>query len=162
MLLDLVTVVVLLLCLSRSTPTTSACNVDPPNQCPWYNPALPDTQRIAALVQQLTTPEKIQLMGSMSPAVPRLHVPAYAWWSEAAHGIAWAGIATVFPCSMALGATFDPKNVEAAGKAMSEQDVVKFGSLEASTASRMDLLRLQSSQRVASLAQGSVGFGHKT
>ena len=121
MLLDLVTVVVLLLCLSRSTPTTSACNVDPPNQCPWYNPALPDTQRIAALVQQLTTPEKIQLMGSMSPAVPRLHVPAYAWWSEAAHGIAWAGIATVFPCSMALGATFDPKNVEAAGKAMSDE-----------------------------------------
>jgi beta-glucosidase len=121
--LQVVTVVVLLLCLTTSTPTTSAsaCNVDPPNQCPWYNPALPDTQRISALVQHLTTPEKIQLMGSMSPAVPRLHVPAYAWWSEAAHGIAWAGIATVFPCSMALGATFDPKNVEAAGKAMSDE-----------------------------------------
>jgi beta-glucosidase-like glycosyl hydrolase len=116
--LQVVTVVVLLLCLTTSTPTTSAsaCNVDPPNQCPWYNPALPDTQRISALVQHLTTPEKIQLMGSMSPAVPRLHVPAYAWWSEAAHGIAWAGIATVFPCSMALGATFDPKMLKRLAK----------------------------------------------
>ena len=69
----------------------------------------------------MTTIEKINLLNSKSPAIPRLHIPYYAWWSEAAHGVAWAGTATVFPCSMALGATFDPLLVEAAGLAISNE-----------------------------------------
>jgi beta-glucosidase len=40
-------------------------------------------------------------------AIPRLQVPAYDWWSEALHGVANAGIATVFPEPIGLGATFD-------------------------------------------------------
>jgi beta-glucosidase len=40
-------------------------------------------------------------------AIPRLHVPAYDWWSEALHGVANAGTATVFPEPIGLAATFD-------------------------------------------------------
>jgi beta-glucosidase len=100
---------------------TTICNVDPPNQCSWYNPHLSHDVRASSLLKELSVTEKINLLGSDSKKVVRLHVPAYAWWSEAAHGIAWAGIATVFPCSMGLAATFDPMNVETAGKAMSDE-----------------------------------------
>jgi len=31
----------------------------------------------------------------------------YNWWSEGLHGIARAGIATVFPQAIGLGATWD-------------------------------------------------------
>jgi beta-glucosidase len=36
-----------------------------------------------------------------------LQVPAYDWWSEALHGVARAGTATVFPEPIGLAATFD-------------------------------------------------------
>ena len=35
-------------------------------------------------------------MGTDAPAIPRLGVPAYYWWSECLHGDA-VGPATVFP-----------------------------------------------------------------
>ena len=108
--------------LSFATATTATlCNIDPPQQCSWYNSNNTDEQRITLLINNLTTIEKINLLNSKSPAIPRLHIPYYAWWSEAAHGVAWAGTATVFPCSMALGATFDPLLVEAAGLAISNE-----------------------------------------
>jgi beta-glucosidase len=34
-------------------------------------------------------------------------VPAYGWWNESLHGVARAGIATVFPQAIGLAATFD-------------------------------------------------------
>ena len=42
-----------------------------------------------------------------APAIPRLGVPAYNWWNEALHGVARAGMATVFPQAIGLAATFD-------------------------------------------------------
>jgi len=40
-------------------------------------------------------------------AIPHLGVPDYEWWSEALHGVARNGIATNFPQSIGLAATFD-------------------------------------------------------
>ena len=46
-------------------------------------------------------------MVNQARAIPDLHVPAYDWWSEALHGVANAGTATVFPEPIGLAATFD-------------------------------------------------------
>ncbi|MBV8632336.1 MAG: glycoside hydrolase family 3 protein, partial [Silvibacterium sp.] len=46
-------------------------------------------------------------MQDNAPAIPRLGVPAYNWWNEALHGVARAGLATVFPQAIGLAATWD-------------------------------------------------------
>jgi beta-glucosidase len=46
-------------------------------------------------------------MQNTAPAIPRLGVPAYDWWNEALHGVARAGLATVFPQAIGLAATWD-------------------------------------------------------
>ena len=58
-------------------------------------------------VALLTGEERVGQLMMDSPAVPRLGIPAYHWWNEALHGVARAGLATVFPQSMAMAATFD-------------------------------------------------------
>ena len=49
------------------------------------------------LVSQMTLEEKMSQMVYQSPAIERLGIPAYNWWNEALHGVARAGVATVFP-----------------------------------------------------------------
>ena len=48
------------------------------------------------LVSQMTLEEKMSQMVYQSPAIERLGIPAYNWWNEALHGVARAGVATVF------------------------------------------------------------------
>jgi beta-glucosidase len=64
-------------------------------------------RRAADLVSRMTLEEKTGQMQNAAPAIPRLGIPAYDWWNEALHGVARAGIATVFPQAIALGATWD-------------------------------------------------------
>lgn len=49
------------------------------------------------LVAQMTLDEKISQLWHTAPAIERLGVPAYNWWSEAPHGSARCSCATVFP-----------------------------------------------------------------
>ena len=55
----------------------------------------------------MTLEEKASQLVNQARAIPRLQVPAYDWWSEALHGVANAGAATVFPEPIGLAATFD-------------------------------------------------------
>ena len=64
----------------------------------------------------MTLSEKIAQTMTAAPAIPRLGVPAYEWWSEALHGVARAGRATVFPQAIALAATFDETLVKRVGE----------------------------------------------
>ena len=59
------------------------------------------------LVGRMTLEEKISQMINQAPAIERLGVPEYNWWSEGLHGVARAGLATVFPQAIGLGATWD-------------------------------------------------------
>ena len=59
------------------------------------------------LVSRMTLEEKASQLVNQARAIPRLQVPAYDWWSEALHGVANAGTATVFPEPIGLAATFD-------------------------------------------------------
>jgi hypothetical protein len=79
-----------------------------------------------ALVDQMTLAEKIAQLQSGAPAIPRLHIPAYDWWSEGLHGLARNGYATVFPQAIGLGATFDPDLMRQVGDVVSTEARAKF------------------------------------
>jgi beta-glucosidase len=74
---------------------------------PYLNPDLTAEQRAADLVSRMTLDEKALQMQNSAPALPRLNIPAYDWWNEALHGVARAGLATVFPQAIGLAATWD-------------------------------------------------------
>ena len=78
------------------------------------------------LVGQMTIEEKMSQMLYESPAIERLHIPAYNWWNEALHGVARAGVATVFPQSIGLAATFDRELIGKIGDVVSTEGRAKF------------------------------------
>ncbi len=78
-----------------------------PAALPFRNRDLPLDARVADLVGRLTLEEKVGQLMNTAPAIPRLGVPAYDWWSEGLHGVARAGVATVFPQAIGLAATWD-------------------------------------------------------
>ena len=55
----------------------------------------------------MTLEERVFQMQNSAPAIPRLGIPAYDWWNEALHGVARAGLATVFPQAIGLAASWD-------------------------------------------------------
>ena len=73
----------------------------------YFNTALTPEERAADLVSRMTLEEKIAQMQNAAPAIPRLGMPAFDWWSEGLHGVARAGTATVFPQAISLAAAFD-------------------------------------------------------
>ena len=73
----------------------------------YLDPAQPIEARVDDLVGRMTLEEKASQLVNQARAIPRLQVPAYNWWSEALHGVANAGTATVFPEPIGLAATFD-------------------------------------------------------
>ncbi|XP_065880685.1 probable beta-D-xylosidase 7 [Euphorbia lathyris] len=99
----------------------------PPYSCDSSNPStssylfckttLPITHRVRDLVSRLTLDEKISQLVNTAPAIPRLGIPAYEWWSEALHGVANVGPgihfegnikgATSFPQIILTAASFD-------------------------------------------------------
>jgi len=74
---------------------------------PYLDPNLPVNIRVDDLVSRMTLEEKASQLVNQSRAIPRLNIPEYDWWSEALHGVARAGVATVFPEPIGLAATFD-------------------------------------------------------
>ncbi|MGN0351878.1 MAG: glycoside hydrolase family 3 C-terminal domain-containing protein [Roseburia sp.] len=78
------------------------------------------------LTEQMTLEEKMSQMLYESPAIERLGIPAYNWWNEALHGVARAGVATVFPQAIGLAATFDKNLIEKIGDVVSTEGRAKF------------------------------------
>jgi len=83
-------------------------------------------ERAAALVAQMTLEEKVHQMLHAAPAIERLGVKAYNWWNEALHGVARAGVATVFPQAIGLAATFDEELLEEVADAIATEARAKF------------------------------------
>ena len=73
----------------------------------YLDPSQPQAARIHDLISRMTLEEKASLMSNSTPGIPRLGIPKYDWWSEALHGVANAGHATVFPQAIALAAMWD-------------------------------------------------------
>jgi len=90
-----------------------------------------DHARAAALVAKMTLPEKVAQLQSAAPAIPRLNVPAYEWWSEGLHGIARNGYATVFPQAIGLAASWNPDLLQQVGRTVSTEARAKFNAVGA-------------------------------
>ncbi|TCL60857.1 beta-glucosidase [Hydrogenispora ethanolica] len=73
----------------------------------YQNEGLSFEERARDLVSRMSLEEKVSQMVFTAPAIPRLGVPSYNWWSEGLHGVARAGTATVFPQAIGMAATFD-------------------------------------------------------
>ena len=64
-------------------------------------------KRATELVEKMTVEEIASQLRFDAPAIDRLGIPEYNWWNEGLHGVARAGVATMFPQAIGLGATFD-------------------------------------------------------
>ncbi|HUY00758.1 MAG TPA: glycoside hydrolase family 3 N-terminal domain-containing protein, partial [Candidatus Deferrimicrobium sp.] len=83
-------------------------------------------ERARDLVSQMTLKEKISQMVDKAKAIPRLDVPAYNWWNECLHGVANAGIATVFPQAIGLAATFNKDLIYKVATIISDEARAKY------------------------------------
>ena len=83
-------------------------------------------ERAKELVGKMTLQEKCSQMLHKAPAIKRLNVNSYNWWNEALHGVARAGVATIFPQAIGLAATFDEELIESIGDAVSTEGRAKF------------------------------------
>ncbi|MEJ2217108.1 MAG: glycoside hydrolase family 3 C-terminal domain-containing protein [Gemmatimonadota bacterium] len=87
----------------------------------YEDPSLPIDVRAHDLLTRMTLEEKVSQTRYDAPAIPRLGIPAYNWWSEALHGVARAGKATVFPQAIGLAATFDDSLMHSVATAISDE-----------------------------------------
>lgn len=83
-------------------------------------------KRAKELVSKMTTEEKAEQLKYAASAVERLGIPAYNWWNEALHGVARAGVATVFPQAIGLAATFDKALMEKIGDCIAIEGRAKY------------------------------------
>jgi beta-glucosidase len=92
----------------------------------YLDPGLPAAVRAHDLVSRMTLEEKASQLEDWAVAIPRLGVPSYQTWSEALHGVARAGYATVFPQAIGMAATWDPHVVHEMGDIISTEGRAKF------------------------------------
>jgi beta-glucosidase len=93
-------------------------------------PIYPDVSRSIAervddLVGRMTLKEKISQMQNESAAIEHLGIPNYDWWSEAGHGVARAGIATVFPQTIGMAASWNADLIRQAATIISDEGRAK-------------------------------------
>jgi beta-glucosidase len=108
---------------AESNPTQDASQGAAPA---YRNPALPMEQRVNDLVSRMTLEEKVLQMQHTAPAIPRLGVPSYDWWSEALHGVARSGYATVFPQAIGVAATWDTRLIHREGETIATEARAKY------------------------------------
>lgn len=84
------------------------------------------SERAASLVSEMTLEEKVFQTLFNAPAIERLGVKAYNYWNEALHGVARAGVATVFPQAIGLAAAFDEDMMQEIGDTISTEARAKY------------------------------------
>jgi beta-glucosidase len=92
----------------------------------YQNPNLSAEQRAKDLISRLTLQEKALLMQDQSPAIPRLGIKKFNWWSEALHGLANNDSVTVFPEPVGMAASFDDALVYKIFNAVSDETRAKY------------------------------------
>ena len=93
---------------------------------PYQNPALTVEERVKDLMSRLTLEEKASLMFDQSPAIPRLGINKFNWWSEALHGLANNDSVTVFPEPIGMAASFNEELVYRVFNATSDEVRAKY------------------------------------
>ena len=93
---------------------------------PYQNPNLSAEVRARDLLSRLTLEQKVSLMMNDSRAIPELGIQEYNWWSEALHGAARSGMATVFPQAIGMAASFDPDLLQQVMDIASTEQRIKY------------------------------------
>jgi beta-glucosidase len=68
-------------------------------------------ERVRDLISRMTLEEKTSQLVSVAPAIPRLQIPVYNYWTEGLHGIGMDGVATVYPQAIGYAASWNPELV---------------------------------------------------
>ena len=92
----------------------------------YLDTSLPAATRAHDLVGRMTLDEKASQLEDWAVAIPRLGVPSYQTWSEALHGVARAGYATVFPQAIGMAATWDAAVVQQMGNVIGNEGRAKY------------------------------------
>jgi beta-glucosidase len=87
----------------------------------YLDPTQPLDARVENLLSQLTIQEKVSLMATTAPAIPRLKVPVMNGWNQSLHGVVWTEPTTMFPVNIAMGATWDPELIRRASGAIHDE-----------------------------------------
>ncbi len=99
---------------------------DPHDTQPIYrNLTSPPAARAKDLIARMTLAEKVSQMMDQAPAIERLGIPAYPWWNEALHGVAFAGTATIFPQAIGVAATWNEGLIYRMADAISDEGRAK-------------------------------------
>ena len=111
-----------------ANPLSAADNQPPVVNTPeiWKDPTQPQDARIKDLISRMSLAEKVQEIGNSTRPIPRLGIPGYDVWSEALHGVARDGIATVFPQAIGMAATWDVPLIHSEGDVISTEARAKF------------------------------------
>ncbi len=91
----------------------------------YKDPTQPIEARVDDLVGRMTLEEKISQMLHNAPAIERLGVPAYNWWNECLHGVARAGVATVFPQAIGMAATWNVDLIHTVAEVIADEGRAK-------------------------------------
>ena len=92
----------------------------------YQNEQLSFEERARDLVSRMTLEEKISQMQYEAPEIKRLGVASYNWWCEALHGVARAGVSTMFPQAIGMAASFDAELIEKVADIISTEGRAKY------------------------------------
>src|SRR6201996_1017163 len=90
------------------------------------NASLSNEDRVNDLMSHMTIEEKVAQLINSAPAIPRLGLPAYDYWSEGLHGVARSGYATLFPQAIGMAATWDAPLIHEISTAISSEARAKY------------------------------------
>lgn len=78
------------------------------------------------LANQMSIFDLCSQLHHSAKAIPKLGIKKYNWWNESLHGVARAGIATVFPQAIAMASTFDEDMIFNVASIISNEARAKF------------------------------------
>lgn len=83
--------------------------------------AITSAERANHLISQMTLEEKVSQLIHDSAAIERLGIKKYNWWNECLHGVARAGVATVFPQAIGMAATWNQNLIGQVAEVISDE-----------------------------------------
>jgi beta-glucosidase len=112
--------------LALCAPNVGISQAQTSTQPPYLNTKFTIEERVKDLIGRMTLEEEVSQMQNHAPAIPRLGIPEYDWWNEALHGVARAGVATVFPQAIGLAASWDTDLMLDVSTVISEEARAKY------------------------------------
>ncbi|MEJ6950130.1 glycoside hydrolase family 3 C-terminal domain-containing protein [Natronospora cellulosivora (SeqCode)] len=92
----------------------------------YKNPDATLEERVDDLVSRMTLEEKTSQMLYYSSAIGRLGIHEYNWWNECLHGVARAGVATVFPQAIGMAASFNQDLLQDVASTIADEGRAKY------------------------------------